>query len=244
MGEMGASCEYDLLSVPPAEFPARIERILSAYDGLNVTIPYKESVIPHLNKTEGDARLCGAVNTVVCGEKVGYNTDGFGFGLLLRGAGIDMAGRRALVLGAGGAGRSCIKTLSDGGANVEVYEKDAARLERVREIGGFVPLSEIAEKPYDVVVNCTGVVNDAPIVRYAGRLAPVSAELLQGAVAVDLMYAETEFLRIAAACGAPAVRGDAMLFYQAYASDCIFLKRERKQEEAIALWERYRKEKL
>ncbi|MGN1077037.1 MAG: shikimate dehydrogenase family protein, partial [Candidatus Gallimonas sp.] len=79
LGRLGVKCTYDALSVPPDEFSERAEEALLGYDAVNVTIPFKGNIIPHLTKLAGGAPVFGAVNTVICRTRTGYNTDGFGF---------------------------------------------------------------------------------------------------------------------------------------------------------------------
>ena len=247
---LGAKCSYETVSVPPAQFTERAEELFSRFDAFNVTIPFKGEIIPFLRRTEGDARVFGAVNTVVSATRTGYNTDGEGFSLMLKNAGVEIAGKTALVLGAGGAGRSCCKKLADGGAVVSVYERDEERLYGVyRELGGFSPLTEVPVAPFDIVVNCTGIgmhdtVGKTPAVVFSGCTAePVGGQLLSlCGTAVDLIYvpAQSEFLRIAASLGKKTVNGAPMLFYQAYYADCIYLGRTPDAAEAKALYEGYR----
>ncbi len=246
----GMRCSYDRVSIPPAEFSSRAEELFGRYDAFNVTIPFKGEIIPYLKRLAGDARVFGAVNTVTVHDRTGYNTDGEGFLLMLENAGVGVRGMSALVLGAGGAGRSCIKKLCEAGARVYAYERDEERLFTVyRELGGFSPLTEIPIAPYDVIVNCTGVgmhdtVGKTPVVQYrGGRAAPVGAELLgQCGTAVDLIYvpAESEFLRVARTLGKKVVSGASMLFYQAYYADCVFTGRRPDPQEASKLWNAYR----
>ena len=76
------------------------------FDGLNVTIPYKKAVVPYCTELSDTARALGSVNTLVRrkdGTLFGDNTDAFGFETLLRSARLDPAGKKALVLGSGGA---------------------------------------------------------------------------------------------------------------------------------------------
>lgn len=247
---LGAKCSYETVSVPPAQFTERAEELFSRFDAFNVTIPFKGEIIPFLRRTEGDARVFGAVNTVVSATRTGYNTDGEGFSLMLKNAGVEIAGKTALVLGAGGAGRSCCKKLADGGAVVSVYERDEERLYGVyRELGGFSQLTEVPVAPFDIVVNCTGIgmhdtVGKTPAVVFSGGTAePVGGQLLSlCGTAVDLIYvpAQSEFLRIAASLGKKTVNGAPMLFYQAYYADCIYLGRTPDAAEAKALYEGYR----
>ena len=250
--KLGETCSYEKISIPPEEFSAYAESLFRDYDAFNVTIPFKGEIIPYLKELRGDARTFGAVNTVVCRERTGYNTDGYGFMLMLEDAGVAVSGKKVLVLGVGGAGRSCIKKLTEAGAEVYAYGR---RMETVQsahqDLGGFTPLERVPIKPFDMIINCTGVgmhdtVGMTPPVRLEdGSVIPVGEELLSlcGA-AVDLIYEpkESEFLRIARACKKPAVSGGAMLFYQAYYADCIFIGRTPDAEEAKKLWESYSEE--
>lgn len=247
--ELGADCRYDKFSLSREDFAARIESILTEYDAVNVTIPFKADVIPHLKTLSGDAPAFGAVNTVLCKSRTGYNTDGFGFLLMLKNAGVEIKGKSVLVLGAGGAGRSCIKKLLDGGAEPFVYERDKFRLHAVcKEFPGAVALEEVPCRPFDIVLNCTGIgmhdtVGQTPAVRFSDGEKPVGEELLALCeTAVDLIYvpAQSEFLRIAKSLNKKTVNGESMLFYQAYGADCIYLNREPNAEEAERLWKKYR----
>lgn len=243
MRNLGMGCTYDAISIPESEFEARIEGILAAYDTLNVTIPYKLSVIPHLKKIHGDAKIFGAVNTVDVRTGEGYNTDGAGFLLLLENAGVKVVGKSALVLGSGGVGRSVVKKLLDAGAEVSAYDLNKESLHAVKkEFPAFTALEEIDERPYDVVINCTGVG-----MHKTEGISPVGAELLAlCGTAVDLIYvpAKSEFLRIAESLGKKIVNGEPMLFYQAYYADCIFLGREAVAAEAKEMFEKYKTEKV
>src|SRR5699024_2855945 len=115
------------------------------------------------------------------------------------------------------------------------------------EFGGFTPLSAVEPRRYDIVLNCTGIgmhdtVGKTPSVRTAHGEAPVGEELLSRAdTAVDLIYvpARSEFLRIAASLGKKTVNGAAMLFYQAYYADCIYLNRTPSAAEAKAYFIQY-----
>lgn len=248
LGKMGAAHTYEAVSIPPAQFAARAPALFSRFDAFNVTIPFKADIMPFLGSIEGDARTFGAVNTVVSRTRTGYNTDGLGFLLMLENAGLDIKGRTVLVLGAGGAGRSCIYKLAQAGAAVFAYERSAERLDAVHaELGGFVPLRTVEPASYDLIVNCTGIgmhdtVGKTPSVRTARGEVPVGEELLSRCgAAVDLIYepAQSEFLRIAASLGKKTVNGNAMLFYQAYYSDCIYLERAPSAAEAKTFYEQY-----
>lgn len=248
---LGESCRYETVSICPDEFSARAEYLFAQYDAFNVTIPFKTDIIPFLSALEGDALSFGAVNTVLTKEKIGFNTDGYGFLLLLENAGVEITSKSVLLLGAGGVGRSCIKKMTEAGADVYVYERNEMRLNDVyREIGGFTPLNEVPLRPYDVIINATGIgmhdtVGMTPEICCNGERKPVGAELISlCGTAVELIYVPetTEFLRIAKECNVKTVGGAAMLFYQAYRADCIYLGKEPCAQEAKKMWEQYSKE--
>ncbi len=236
---LGSECTYDLLSVAKEDLDATVRKLLAEYDAFNVTIPYKLDVIPYLKELRGDARAFGAVNLVKDG--VGYNTDGVGFLLMLENNGFRPAGKRVLLLGAGGAGRSVIRKLAEAGAQVFVYDVRRENLEDAhRDIGGFTPLFELVPGDYDLIVNATGIG-----MHKTEGVSPVGAEFLaRAACACDLIYypRKSEFLRIAESLGKPAFNGLGMLFYQAYYGDCIILGRQPSAAEAKELFEAYLKE--
>ena len=111
---------YELIELRLEELDSYMRR--AAFKGINVTIPYKQAVIPYLDEISEQARAIGAVNTVVNrgGKLYGYNTDYFGMKALFGHAGIDPAGKKALILGTGGTSRTAFAVLKDLGAS-EVY---------------------------------------------------------------------------------------------------------------------------
>lgn len=235
--EKGVRCEYERFSVSPADFDGAMRRLLGDFDGFNVTIPYKREVFSYLDGVQGDALACGAVNTVVCATRQGYNTDAVGFVLMLETAGIEVRGKKILLLGAGGAGRSSAAALKSAGATVFMYRRNKAELlEACTQLGVFA-----ADEPetggYDIVINCTGVgMHDTE-----GK-SPVSARAFAGAqAAVDLIYtpAQSEFLRLAQTQGLQTLNGASMLFYQAYYADCLFLGEQPNRTEAETLYKKY-----
>lgn len=238
---LGLEISYEKISIPEAEFENKIAELLQTYDGLNVTIPYKLSIIPHLKGIEGDALAFGAVNTVVTSTLKGYNTDGLGFMQMLENNGVEADGESVLLLGAGGAGRSVAKKLADAGAKVEIYDKNTANaLGVAAEFDGVTVVDEVTAKPRKLIVNATGVG-----MHKTEGVSPVSAEILSGCeVAVDLIYEpeKSEFLRIAESLGKKIINGRAMLFYQAYYSECYYFNLTPSPETAAELFEKYLKE--
>lgn len=239
--ELGLEISYEKISIPEDEFENKIANLLKTYDGLNVTIPYKLSIIPHLKGIEGDALSFGAVNTVVTSTLKGYNTDGMGFMQMLENNGVEVNGESVLLLGAGGAGRSVAKKLLDAGANVEIYDKNTANaLAVAAEFKGVTVLDEVTAKPRKLIINATGVG-----MHKTEGVSPVHAEILEKCdTAVDLIYepAKSEFLRIAEALGKKIINGRAMLFYQAYYSECYYFNVTPSPATAAKLFEKYLKE--
>lgn len=97
---------YYIKEIEPEKLDSFMES--KEFDGLNVTIPYKEKVIPHMFFTEENAKRVGAVNTVVRrdGRLYGYNTDVYGMTSLISRAGIEVKGRKVLILGTGGTSKT------------------------------------------------------------------------------------------------------------------------------------------
>lgn len=132
--------------------------------GVNVTVPYKEAIMPHLDAFSEGAQMIGAVNTIVRNgdELKGYNTNAIGFMDALRDIGFEMAGKTALVVGNGGMAKAIVfilnwllaDTIYIAGRNLEKTEKI------VGKIGGrSLPLSSLGEGPVevDLVVNAASV---------------------------------------------------------------------------------------
>ena len=234
---LGAQITYDKVSVPPEQFNERVAELFEKYDAFNVTIPFKLDIIPYLSSLEGDAKSFGAVNTVVSSTKTGYNTDGLGFMLMLKNAGIEAEGKSVLLLGAGGAGRSAAKKLRDAGAEVTVFDMRTESAAAVAREFGVKAAEKIQIKPYDIIINATGVGMHKTV-----GISPVGEELISlcGA-AVDLIYvpAKSKFLEIAESFGKPVLNGMAMLFYQEYYAECIYFGLEPDDAQAKALFTQY-----
>lgn len=133
------------------------------YEGLNVTIPYKGAVLPFLDGADELSHKLGAVNTVVNenGKKWGYNTDYEGFLKTFGCAGIEISGKKALVLGTGGAARTAVAALSDAGA------KSVVTVSRTGEVN-YDNVYDKAGNAAEIIVNATPVgttpdIDDAPI---------------------------------------------------------------------------------
>ncbi len=206
-------------------------------EGLNVTMPHKAAVLPHLDRLSPTAAALGALNTVVrVGEElVGESTDGSGFLDALRlDEGFDPAGRSCLVVGAGGSARAVVLALaSAGAASVVVVNRSRHRAEAAVALAGGIGRVGVAEEVegVDLVVNATplgmagaatesaplGMAGAATESALTGLLAVPVERLGPGQVLVDLVYhpRRTPLVEAAAARGAIAVGGLGMLVHQA-----------------------------
>jgi len=183
--------------------------------GLNVTIPFKESVLPLVDPDPLAERI-GAVNTVdFSGEPTGHNTDAAGVTRAFEHHDVALSGT-AVVVGAGGAGRAASFALADAGVEVRVANRTVSRAESLAaDLSGATAHGLEDLEPLladaDLLVNATSVGMEAP------SETPVPAAALHGDLAVlDAVYEprETRLLREAAEAGATTVDGAWMLLFQ------------------------------
>ncbi|MCT4607442.1 MAG: shikimate dehydrogenase [Marinisporobacter sp.] len=185
--------------------------------GVNVTIPYKVELMKYLDECSQEAKRIGAVNTICFkeGKAIGYNTDYYGFGMMLHINNIELKNKRALILGTGGASKAVIQYLLDEGIkDITIVSRDIHKgKEKYKEVE-IISYDKIKNlKGYDMVINCT------PCGMYPHvDASPVKKEeLLNFHTAIDLIYnpQETLFLRDAKENGLKIVNGLYMLVGQA-----------------------------
>lgn len=215
----GLDWAYVALEVEPGAVPdALLGMRTLGLGGLNVTMPHKEAAHDAVDVCDPAAAALRSVNTVVPlpdGRLAGHSTDGAGFVESLRlDAGVEVAGLRAVVIGAGGAGRAVIDALARAGAaEVVVVNRSVDRAVAVVALGaGRGRLGSLDDIPQaDLVVNATSVgMGSADL--------PLDESLLRpGQVVADLVYhpLETALLRAAARAGARPIDGLGMLVHQA-----------------------------
>ena len=122
-GHLGAY-SYKLFERQPEELEDFLKH--GDFTGLNVTIPYKKAVIPYCAELSERAKTLGAVNTIVRradGSLIGHNTDYFGFETMLRNSKLQVAGKKVLVLGTGGASNTAVAVLRAENANVVIISR-------------------------------------------------------------------------------------------------------------------------
>ncbi|HQN76072.1 MAG TPA: shikimate dehydrogenase [Methanomassiliicoccales archaeon] len=188
--------------------------------GFNVTIPHKETIVPLLDRVDPVAERLGAVNTVVNegGSLVGRNTDVIGVERTFEGHGVDVKGRTALVLGAGGASRSVLSFLMSKGADADITNRTMGKAESLaKTFGAEAVTARVAEeKAYDIIVNCTPL----GMKGFPQEMSISPHVLREGQFVMDTVYNPpvTPLLAEAARKNAIAVNGKDMLIYQALAS--------------------------
>ena len=229
---LGATWHSLAFEVAPGQAAEALEAMRRAdISGLSVTMPHKADVVALVDECTEVAQRLNAVNCIVRTEGVllGTNTDGEGFvASLARGADFTPAGRRCVVIGAGGAARAVVLALANAGASrVSVLNRTSERATTAAALAGragsVVSLGTraVAEAvgSADLVVNATpfGMAGASPAGADPWLVAP---QLLhEGQVAADLVYAPrpTRWLVEAAAAGARSVDGLGMLVHQAAA---------------------------
>ena len=219
--------EYRLIELPPegvGDFLRSRE-----FDALNVTIPYKEDVIPYLDRLSDTAKAIGAVNTIVResdGTLSGYNTDYDGLSHMITDLGVSPTGKKVLVLGSGGASKTAVAVARDMGAShvIVISRKGEDNYDNL-------------EKHKDAAI----LINTTPVGMYPKNgTAPLSLDHFPCLEAVfDLIYnpLRTALLQDAEARGIPHQNGLLMLVSQARRASELFCKRSIPKEKCKEITE-------
>ena len=221
-----AGADYSYIAMP-----VRPERLAEAVAGLravefcgwNVTIPHKQAIMALLDEIDGDAQAIGAVNTVVNadGHLKGFNTDVTGFLLPLKERGLELAGREAAVLGAGGAARAVLYgLLKSGMRKIHVGVRNPAKAQALADslaAYGKILVYEWNSEDFKTVIPVVSLlVNTTPLgmAPKVEEAPPVDwGRVRQGTFVYDIIYtpAETRFLAEARAHGCLTQNGERML---------------------------------
>ena len=201
--------------------------------GINVTVPHKESVLPLLDHVDEWALQAGAVNTIVNrnGTLYGYNTDGIGFIKGLRhNRPFDLQGRTVLIIGAGGSARGVVRALANESVgDIIIANRTLSRAQSLSTLSMGLGVSaqaisldwqelSLAAVNSELIVNCTSV-GMAHTSEFG--LSPLLLQQISpNSVVYDLVYnpIETQLLKEAAQAGAAVISGIKMLVYQGAAS--------------------------
>ena len=212
-------CSYENFDLERIELLASTIKANPNLKGLNVTIPYKEEVIPFLDKLDQKAKEIGAVNTIKItteGHLIGYNTDCYGFENSLSPL-LNSKHKSALILGTGGASKAIAYSLKKLGIAYQYVSR--SKSEHVSYT--YSDLTEKIIKAHSIIVNCTPLgtfpnVEDCPNIPYSG--------ITKIHILYDLIYnpEETTFLKHGKTRGATICNGQKMLELQAEKSWSIW----------------------
>ena len=209
------------------------------FKGINVTIPYKETVIPFLDNIDESAKKIGAVNTVINNNGIltGYNTDFYGMTELLKKGSVELAGRKVFILGTGGTSktaRAVAKSLAASEINVVSRNPE----------NGEISYDEMYKRADEVEV----IINKTPVGMFpkpdAFAVEPEKFPNLSGAADAVYNPLTTEFISRARACGANAVNGLYMLVAQAAKAAELFFNDKTMTEKTDKVFSEIYKEKF
>lgn len=226
---------YFSFQISAVQLPAAIEGLKTLnIKGVNVTVPFKEKAMEFIDKVEESALKIGAINTIVHKDKLlyGYNTDFIGFKRsLLEKKEIEIKGKSAVVMGAGGAARAIIYVLcQEGIKEISIFNRTLDKAGKIeKEYHAFFPDCLIRIFPMgdrclqDKINRADFLINTTSLGFYPNiDLNPLPENILlnQHLIAYDLIYfpAKTSFLRQAEKAGAKIINGGEMLVYQAVES--------------------------
>jgi len=225
MKQRGINGIYDILEFSKDTFAQDFIALKNSdYRGVNITIPYKESVIPLLDGISQQAKYIGAVNTVLFnhGQATGYNTDYDGFLSLLDHNNITVKGKAAVILGSGGVAKAVVKGLLDLG----IYDLTIVSRGKQNFHGNYTVSYEFFKEAVvksDLLINCT------PLGMYPNvDASPIPKESIHTDIVIDMVYnpPKTLLLRYAEELGIKGINGSYMLKEQAVKAQDIWNQNE------------------
>jgi 3-dehydroquinate dehydratase/shikimate dehydrogenase len=183
--------------------------------GLSVTMPYKQSILAHLDNTDAHTTKIGACNTVVRGQDgklYGFNTDAAGVVRPLEQR-LSIENAKVLVLGAGGAARAAVFGLKERGAELWILNRTAVKAQKLarQAKARTIKRADLRKIAFDVIINAT------PVGMGNTRDCPLKDEEIQARVVFDMVYdpVETHLLQVARARGIAVIPGVEMFVQQA-----------------------------
>lgn len=194
--------------------------------GINVTAPHKVEVMKYLDVVSDDAKMLGSVNTVVNrdGMLYGYNTDSDGFYMSLEKAGIEIKGKKLLIIGAGGVVKpTLMRLIKEKPEAVTVVNRTRSRAEalsdKIYEQMGYRVKTEIDEPDFDVIINTTSAgMEPKEHIMPTDEIDDIKdlSFINENTAVVDMIYNPemTRFLKYAKEKGAKTLNGLGMLIYQ------------------------------
>ncbi len=227
--KLGIDREFIFLSaeVKPKDLKMAIDGVRGlGIRGVSVTMPHKQEVMKYLDKIDKEAKIIGAINTIINenGKLIGFNTDYIGALAALEKK-INLKGKKVAVIGAGGAARAIVYGLTKKGEIVKIFNRslDKAK-ELAKEFGcEFVALNSLKQVlDMDIVINATSIgMNEDK--------SPIDKKFLnKNQIVFDVVYypKKTKLIKDATDKGAKVILGYEMLLYQAVAQFELYTKRK------------------
>ena len=255
--QLEVNASYSKLHVTENQIPEVISKLRDGeLDGINITLPHKSVIIPLLDELNVRAKQMMAVNCIAIHEEnlMGYNTDWFGYRMLLQQNNIDFDGKSFMILGAGGVAKSVLYTLIQLGAGkVTISNRTQDHAEQLmssmQKMGEstelkIIPLEEIKNhlKENTVVINCTSI-GLKPLV----DTSPLSKHLIHGElILIDTIYTplKTQFLKFGEEAGALTINGLDMFIHQGLASLDIWFGKPYSQQVDNPALKQYLEDKI
>ena len=251
--DLGIEEHFEILNIPEDKLQETLEYARRHFNGFNITMPCKTAVAAYLDELSPAARLIGACNTVTVSEDgrlTGHNTDGVGFVRNLHEHGIEVKGKRLVVLGAGGAATAiCVQAALDGAAEIAIFNRDdefyANGQHTVEKLAQAVPGCKASITPLENSAALAEAVKGCDILVNATKVGmkPLDGETLidpslfrADLVVADTVYNPRETRMIqeakAADCKA-AVGGIGMLLWQGVAAFKLFTGKDMPAQEVL-----------
>ncbi len=219
------SIDFAAIQIDASQLQSMLQAAVKlGYDGINITHPYKQAVVPLLDELSEEAFRLQAVNTVAIqdGKTIGHNTDGYGFGQALQRKMPNVPKTRILQLGAGGAGSAVAYALLAGGVKtLWIFDINLERAHRlVDQISRHFPNQTVlvTESPEETLADMDGLVQTTPVGMTGHPGIPIGLDSLDSHHWVaDIIYhpAKTELLAVAESRGCRTMNGTAMVALQA-----------------------------
>jgi shikimate dehydrogenase len=233
----GLDYVYVALDVRPQDLSAAVSGLRALnFRGFNITMPHKRAMLAFLDSVDEGARISGAVNTVAIEDSTlhGYNTDGGGMVMACREAGIELSGRRVLLLGAGGAAAIAVAFGGGGIGELNIANRSAEHAIELQNKLRGVGMEKVVVCPLDAldeaVLETEIIVNATSLGMKEGDPLPIPAGYVEDGRAIcDAVYrpgTETSLVRLARERGARVATGKRMLLYQGVLAQKLWTGRE------------------
>ena len=187
--------------------------------GVNVTVPFKKSVISYLDELSDEAKKTQSVNTIYLKNKkvIGHNTDIIGFEMAIKKINFDFNNKKVFILGAGGVVPSIVyASMKMGSSKIFISNRTKVKAEKLKDIFGCIQILDWGDMPnFDVVINATslGLNKD-------DKISLDFSKVGKNKLFYDLIYnpSETDFLKIGKKLGNQHENGKLMFIYQAFSA--------------------------